>query len=464
MKKLFAVALGVLFLLGSLLRLWNYWYFPVGGETQDEVAWSLLGSSLVQTGKPVSWSYFAGYEKFGELRASDDAVFPLVAPVLDHPPLFALLPGMTLTLLGEAWNVIPSLKVVRLPVVLLSVVNLALFFYWQKRRKITENEKVVALILFATLPAVVFLSRMVVAENLLVTGLLAGMILQTFQKGNWRRWAWFLLLALFPMTKVAGIPLALGFVTSFWVHRAQKENKKLWLWALAGLSMGVFSWFVFSASYDWGLFIQVQTQQAQRDTGLLTLLSSQIMSMVLVEKVFVDPWLFISWASACIWFSQKRMDQESQSISLIFLAQVAFLFLSVGEHTVHGWYRIPLWPLFTVMIAQWFTRIGKDASWFSFTWLWLILGALVRLCLFPVLGSQIYEWQALLGKIWLSFAGFFVFCGVASISKETEMRTWKGIVITSLILLIVLHTAIIVNIKHKDYWQDALYWEQGIRS
>jgi hypothetical protein len=463
-KRSFLALFVILCLFGAFLRSWNFWYFPVGGETQDEMAWSLLGSSLVQTGRPVSWSYFAGYEKVGELSAGENgAVFPLVAPALDHPPLFSLIPGVTLSILGKSWDQLPSLKLVRAPMVVLAVINLMLFAFWQWRRGVSVNEKGLALLLFATLPAVVFLSRLVVAENLLVSVLLVGLTLLTFAKEHWRKYAWFVLLASLPLIKVAGIPVALGFITVLWLQRAEKNNKGLWLWASGGLLAGILGWIGYSAFYDLGLFLQVQSQQAARDTGLLTLISSQLLSFTLVEKVFADPWLVISWVSAFVWFSQKEQSTEDRTVSLLFMSQTAFLFLSVGEHTVHGWYRIPLWPLFTVMLARWISEIWERRNWLSLAWLWLWMASLLRLTVFQIFDNLMFTWQSMLSKLWLLIAGGFVGASLIEMKKKLSDKVWLWMALAGFFVLIVCHTAIIMRIEHQRYWEDVLYWEQGLR-
>lgn len=464
MKRGFWAITVALCLFGIFLRAWNFWYFPVGGETQDEMAWSLLGSSITQTGRPVSWSYFAGYEKIGELNAGPNgAVFPLVAPALDHPPLFSLIPGLTLTLLGEKWDQLPSLKLVRAPMILLAALNLVLFAAWQWRRGVNPNEKVLALLLFATLPAVVFLSRLVVAENLLVTVLLAGLLALSFLKGTWRSHVWFALMAFLPLIKVSGLAIALGFITILWLRRKEKNQTALWRWALAGLIAGVAAWFAYAGYFNFGLFWQVQSQQAARDTGLLTLISSQLLSFTLVEKVFLDPWLVLGWISAFIWFSQKENSGENREISLLFLVQIAFIFVSVGEHTVHGWYRIPLWPLFAVMLSRWFYDIWERRSWLSLAWIWLWLASLLRLAVFHLFDNAMFTLQSILSKVWLLISGSFVAASLVQLPKKMNEKFWLALGVAGCLILLLCHTAIIMRIEHQRYWEDVLYWEQGLR-
>jgi len=63
--KIKEILLFTLILLAAFfLRVWQYYDFPIGGETADESAWTLLGASLIQERVPTSWSYFLPYENY----------------------------------------------------------------------------------------------------------------------------------------------------------------------------------------------------------------------------------------------------------------------------------------------------------------------------------------------------------------------------------------------------------------
>ncbi|HEX9817670.1 MAG TPA: glycosyltransferase family 39 protein, partial [Patescibacteria group bacterium] len=156
------------------LRWWNYAYFPVGGETADEYAWTMLGASLIQEGAPASWSYFSAYENYRYVEGIFDA--PIVRPALDHPPLFSLLPGAAHSI-KSFWLDSPSLKVIRAPLVILGAVNVGIFWLVCRQIFTKKSWAIVGSILFMTIPSLVFGSRLVVAENLLVTWILLALLL-----------------------------------------------------------------------------------------------------------------------------------------------------------------------------------------------------------------------------------------------------------------------------------------------
>ncbi len=453
----------VLFLLGSVLRVWKYWEFPVAGETQDEVAWSLLGSSLLQTGQPVSWSYFQGYQVlkivnqgFGEVR--------LVAPALDHPPLFSLIPGTALTLLGKSWEAWPSMKVVRFPMVVLSLMNMALFFFWMHRTNLSRYGKFVAAMLFATIPSFVFLSRLVVSENLLVTWMLLLLIGSTVQK-HWKPWYWCVLLLAVPLTKISGGAIGAAVVGWLWMERRER-GREFW-WALAGLTGGFFLWMLYAAAFDLSLFWHVQMQQSQRDTGFLTLFTSQLFAPTLVEKVFADYWITLGWMTSLAWIAVKGADKKWSSmdrlVAYLFVAQFAFMALSVGEHTVHGWYRIPFLPLFAYFFGSLWQIIADKRSWFGAGVMFLMLSFVWRLSLWMSFGKEMYHWQNTLNRVWLLVVGSFVGIETLHISEKYQRWIWHSVVGSLTALLVVAHVITVINMNQDRYWQDELYLEQGLR-
>lgn len=451
------------FLLGSFLRAWQYWAFPVAGETQDEVAWSLLGSSLLQTGQPVSWSYFKGYtvlkivdQGFGEVK--------LVAPALDHPPLFSLLPGSILTILGKSWEAWPSMKVIRFPVVLLSLLNLGLFYYWLFRTNLASSGKVLAALIFTTAPSFVFLSRLVVSENLLVTWVLC-IVIASNVKRRWKSWFWGLLLFVLPLTKISGGAIGAAVVGWLWMER-DTRGKEFW-WALAGLAGGFLGWMVYAAAFDISLFWHVQLQQSQRDTGFLTLFSSQFFAPTLVEKVFSDFWISLGWFAGFAWVAQQvigaKISKTDRLILYLFLAQLAFIALSVGEHTVHGWYRIPFLPLFAYFFGALWQSIHDRRSWLGMAFSFLLISFVWRLGLWTVLGTEMYAWQNVLNRVWLLIAGAVAGVETLKVSARTERFIWGAVIGFVGVLLLITHGVIITSITQDTYWQDELYLEQGLR-
>ena len=466
MKKIFKqtqiLVLFLLIILGGTLRLWKYEYFPVAGETQDEVAWTILGSSLLQTGTPISWSYFKGYEVIETITFRENQ-FQLVKPALDHPPLFSLIPGFMQTITGHNWKEIPSIKLVRLPMVLLSICNLVLFAWWLQRVVRDSVHKWLSVAVAATAPSVVFLSRLVVSENLLITWMLVILLLQSTNLKGWKRWAWFAAHAALPLTKISGLAIAAGSIAWSYVHG--KGRQWLW-WSLGGTVIGVGLLLLYVSWYDLSLFIAIQTQQAERNTGLLTLFSSWWWSNTLVERVFADTWNQIGLLSLLVLSflatTAKQAKNKTHSLVLfLFVAQFAFYLLSVGETTVHGWYRIVFWPLWAYAFG-WLVNYAwqeKNHWWLSLSW--LLLGAQIRLGLVFALGISFYQYQSVLAKIWLLFAGVSLGSVILFKKQKAKLQLVLGILLSIIVLLA--HGATVLQIQHELFWKDALYLEQGIQ-
>lgn len=446
-----------LVLLGSGLRVWRYWEFPIAGETQDEAAWTMLGSSLLQTGRPTSWSYFGGYETLEVIERGADK-FRLVRPALDHPPLFGLVPGLAQTLTGQAWRETPSIKLVRFPLIALGIFNLALFAYWLYRLPggaLSTLGRLVALGIFATAPSLVFLSRLVVSENLLVTWILLLLIAAE----RWRsldRWLAALALVALPLTKISGLAVSAGFIWSAWLL-----EPKLRRWVVLSAALGGVLLLLYVVAIDWRLFLTVQSQQAQRATGWLTIFTSQLWKPTMVDKVTGDVWVSLGFLAAFAWLLRPVKQAAQRRLSILFLAQLAFIALSVGEHTFHGWYRIVLFPFFAYFLGFFGARIWENRQTVGLALAWILAMPVFRLGLLSLLGPAMHDWQNLGSKLALGLAGSSVVSD--GLPDKWRRRAWYGL--GALLVLALLSSNILAVIFWRDqtYWQDALYLEQGIR-
>lgn len=452
----------LLVVLGSGLRLWKIGYFPLIGATQDEVAWTLLGTSLLQLGVPISWSHFAGYQVIETLVQGGNQ-FPLVKPVLDHPPLFSLIPGLTNTILGGVWNQIPNIRAMRLPMVGLSTLNLGLFVYWLRRQKLPSLWLIVSAVIAATAPSIVFLSRLVVSENLLVTWLLLALILAQIKEwNNWQKWLLLLVQFALPLTKVSGLAIWAGSVAWGW----SQEKKQFTRWSLLGGMLGLISALVYFGVYDWRLFLEVQLQQSQRTTGLLTLFSTWLWQEVLVKEVLLDIWNWVGVLGVIILaFAWPQFKSERRPvISLVlwlFIAQLAFYLISVGEHTFHGWYKIPFWPLWSFAIGWLVWQIYLQKNIFLAVWLGLISLAQIRLGLIFV-SKVFYQWQGSVNKLLLLLIGSMLL-GYLFPKQKRWQQGWLWIGGLLLVLVVLSHCSTIFLIEHESFWQEALYFKQGIK-
>lgn len=462
----YTAVLIIFFLVGVFLRWYNFADFPVFGETRDEVAWTMQGASLIQTGIPQSWSYFASYENAREVILAG-ASYRLVTPSVDHPPLFGLIPGFFSTVQGAAWDEMPSVVAFRLPQIAISVFNLGLFIGVARRWFGESVAGLVAVGSFALTPSWIFLQRLAVSETLLLTWILLLLLAVTWSKSSRWTWAGAVALVALPLTKVSGLAVVAGGIVAQWSLPVTQRFRN---WLGAGV-VGILSVLAYFSWVDWSLFLSVQSEQAQRDTGFLTFFSTQVWSESLVVQAFADPWItlgfFVCLGVICVSDPKKlglKVDQTAwNTFRAIFLAQLAFLLISVGETTVHGWYKIVFFPFFALgfgMLGEW---LWKTRSLFGLAVVGILLSLVVRQGLWYLLGTDLYELQSGLSKFWLSFCGIFV------VAEFMLHETWKQRVfkIGSLVLfgIVVLSSiSTVVNLTQEKYWQDASYLETGLRS
>lgn len=447
MKNKHAWLVALIVVLGVVLRLWNFWLFPVIGESQDETAWIKAGHSLLTTGIPISWSHFGGYES-NEKIVTNRGEFNIVRPWLDHPPVFALLAGLPETFFGKGEE-LPSLKLGRVVAIGIAFVNLLLFFFATKKH-LTPSHRLWSLALFALLPPLVWLQRMVMAEQLLVTWMMAIWLAFDFKNAKLKFWLLFLFAALLPLTKVTGIAVAAGY----FAYGIVVKNKTYWQPLLLGLIMGVLLWLVYAAYYDWNLFISIQSQQGARDVGLLTLFSAFWWPQTLVAKTVTDPWWLLGWVALVYSLanpSQREKEWKTRA-GIVILAMLGMHLMSVGENTVHGWYRLPYWPFLAMAIAY-----VIDVAVSSRKWLWWSIALML---LMPSWRHGImvffgHDWLFSHQAILVRAAGVFIMAGVAAELWLSRNPRWlwyiSWVAIISITLLAFVSSASLTEVP---YWRD----------
>jgi 4-amino-4-deoxy-L-arabinose transferase-like glycosyltransferase len=428
-------------LLGFVLRFFNYAYFPIGGETADESAWAFLGSSIIQEGQPTSWSYFAAYEKANifELRENEA---PLVRPALDHPPLFSLLPGLAHSLKNN-WDSFPSIKLIRFPMIILGTINVGLLFiladkYFKKKRWVYLTS-----LIYATAPSFVFASRLVVAENLLVTWTLLALILLRPEKWKFRYLLLLLVGVLAVMTKVSGIVIPI----SIFAYGLAIKDKKAIMSGLWGLIAGIALFALWGAFFNWQLFIDILLGQSGRDIGLATLHNRFFLHPGIIEKIFFDGWIIFGLIASFISLYKNKKTFLALNIFLIF--NLLFILATSGENTYHGWYDYMLYPLFVVAIVDNLKRIFKKENYKIFGLMWIVLLPLFRVA--SVHGGW-FEQIPSVGIRLVMVLGFVPY-GLSLIAPKVSKKQ------INIFMWILIGTLILTNIYVITVFTQESYWE-----
>jgi hypothetical protein len=444
MKK--KILLFLLFALGGLIfRIFQYYLFPVYGETYDETAWAHLGASLIQERVPSSWSFFDVYED-GYIYKESVYQAPIVRPVFDPPPLFSFIPGIAHSLKTN-WINPPSVKVIRLPLVLLGSINVGLF--WLLADKFFKDKKwsILTSILFMTIPTLVFSSRLVVAENLLVTWTILSFLAILNLKKEWSLKVIFFLSAAAVLTKVSGviIPvsfLAIGFLRKDW---------KLFKTSLFGMLLGAGFFALYGAVYDWGLFVKLLLTQSNRDLSLVTLQNRLFLNPTVSGHIFFDGWKILGLFSLVFILSKKK--KEHFFIKVFSLISLVFILFTVGGTTFHGWYDFVLWPVLIISIGVLLKEIYEKELFLFSGLVWLLLLPLIQL-----LGASTKTALSLWTMRGIVSVGFlpilFNSLGWKKLSKKS--------LFVLLAILVIINILVIFSLDMFDYWDYVIFFEEGV--
>lgn len=444
-KELILAALIVSLALG--LRLNRYWDFPVGGETQDETAWAFLGASLIETGQPTSWSFFSPYRPnyiFGER----ENIAPLVRPALDHPPLFSLLPGAAHALKTN-WQEFPSIKVIRLPLVFLGAFNVALLMMVASRLFDDKKWIYLAGLIYGVAPSFVFSSRLVVAENLIVTWTLLALLTLTLAKWRWQTWSLVIISVLAVLTKVSGVVIPAG-IFIYGLASQDKQVRKAGLW---GGVLGVMSFVIYGAFFNFGLFFEILKSQAGRDLGWSTLQNRFFLHADIVEKIFFDGWILLGLFAGAMLLWQK--SSRFLALNILLILNLFFILLTSGEQTFHGWYDFSLYPLLVLALAEMFREIFGQKKWLLFSFGWLMLLPVLRLA--GVHGHW-YQDLSSLGIRLVSMLGFLPFFFSLFKGKKLNQEHRLAWFLLGLLLTVSVYAVLVFN--QTAYWEEHQFFRE----
>jgi len=427
----------VILIVGLSLRSYRYAEFPIAGETADEVAWTMLGASIIQEGQPTSWSYFGSYKDF-IYQDNGEGKAPWVRPTVDHPPLFSLIPGFLHTF-KNSWDQIPSMKLIRFPLVIIGTLNVLLLYL--VAQKIFREKKIVylATLIYAVVPTFVLSSRLVVAENLLTTWMLLAIYLVK-SKLKYRNLFLILVSIAAILSKVSGLIIPLGIILYGW----QSQSKKILTSGLVGFLLGEGSYLFYGALLNWQLFLEVNLSQAGRDLGLATLTNRLFLHPTIVAKTFFDGWIILGLLAVVAWFLVE--PKKYLIIKIYTVLWLAFIAATAGEQTFHGWYDYPLYPLLALS-AAWFIHYLITRKMYWLVWLsWLLVLPTIRLAL--VFSNQYINVSNLIMRGIMGLGALPL--GFSFIKKEKLAQ--KSMIVLGGVLLV---AAIVVTltINDRSYWE-----------
>ncbi len=377
MKYFKIAAFLFVFLFTFILRAHNYEKVPTPAHLDEQLyAWS--GINLVERGVPISWStldypkraeVFKGVMSYG--GGDPKAGVTLYKPWLDEPPLFSYMVGYSAHAFGADRNgFIPS-SYIRFPVIFVSTITSIMVFlvgalvsgFWMG---------LFAMLLYGTVPLMVFASRTAMPENLIALLLMTSIyLLLRYQK---KASFWYLasipvLAGLAGLAKPTGYfiaPLAIFFV---WYkdYVGKKTNlkrlivKSLYILLLTLPFVAAYIWYGYH--FDKEIFRIITTIQGSRPVGFGNL-AWQLISPSYGTNVLKDSWFIFCLLSGGFYLLRPKKGL-AKLISFSLIYWLAVVILSGGEGDLLAWYRFPYYPLLAICGAWGITYLYKKANFLS---------------------------------------------------------------------------------------------------
>lgn len=325
-----------------LLRLFRVADAPLFTDNLDEIQFTWAGLNLIQHGDPITWSFYPGYPAYTAYPAFGVTV-PVVHHWLDHPPLFSLLMGGWVWLLGVRDMTGFTATQVRMIPVLCSTLTVPLV-HLLGRRFIGPAAAMVGALLLATAPGAVLLGRQAEPESVQAVLLLAALLLalRTIdgRGGPWTTAALLAISVTAPLLKVSGI--AIPGVCA--VILAAKGQWRVAAGMVGAGTAGLLLFAVYGALVDWPLFLRIWAVQAGNRIGVMSGFDF-ITAMAGVNRRLRDGWWLLGWIGLGLLVAGRGGRRELFLVWPAAAYAVVMLVLA-GERQVeqYGWYRVIIYP------------------------------------------------------------------------------------------------------------------------
>ena len=353
-------------------RLYHLDLAPARSLTEDEYAWTWSGMTLIQRGTPEAWSMLTAYLPVRRNIEWRGHRYRMVKPWLDHPPLYALYAGGWMLALGQRDMFEVDLWQMRLGSLLLDAVCFVLLSL-VLRRLLPTAEILVALLLYAVMPAIVLHQRLVICENMyvpLTLGILLLLLQQSREFARARALAIFALCAALPLLKVAALTSSVFLLLWALIDGAPRER---WISAGTialgtGTGLGVYLWY--AQHVDANLFWEVMTNQQDRWKGFAGM-EALLFTPRLVNQGLRDLLAVLGCVLALASLTLPRMAAWGLAV----LAYTACMAFFMDQERVYGWYFLPLYPWFCTALGVAIVHasrqrvLGLSLLWCTVAWL-----------------------------------------------------------------------------------------------
>ncbi len=389
--------LGLILILGLLLRNHNLYTWPRLGATFDEYAWTWLGINLIQNHVPISWSRLPAYTDQKSITYQK-VPFVISKPYLEHPPVFGLVAGGFALLSGAKDMYHVDLQHIRGLALLLGVLSIFILYFFAAE---VYDYKIGLLssLIYAVVPTVAVGSRLVQNENFFIPFFLLSLFLISkfinTGKSKYRNLA-AIVCGILALAKVPWLAAALAIVLILFYLRKYKDTGKF-----LAIVVPIFLLFiVYGIYFDAKLFIALMSFQLQRYDLTFNSIFALFTSPYLADRFTIDGWVYFGWF-ATVLLAVKDFKKNFM-ILLPFLAYFAVFIFAIPNEPSHGWYRYPFYPFMVVSTAL-FLKEDFNKN-YLLTFLFLI---------FTVLSMLQLSWAQSVGFSFIVFRSFLVLFGIS---------------------------------------------------
>lgn len=401
-SRAFLLLLTLITAFGLFLRLIGYDKVPPPDEAFDEVHYAWGGATWIKEGTPRSWSNFASYANF-EYIEKYGIRWRIVSPLIEKPPLYFLLSGITTVASQDEDIFSVSHSTIRILPIILSIFTI--FLTGLLASRIFGNRiGLISALIYATVPTIVLANRMSVTENLIAPLALLALVLTYDFKNRLAQSKLFFLgiiSILAFLTKQIGISVAASLI---FIFLNLKQTKYAVVIGLFGF-WGVIIYLLFGAYFDWDLFLSLQKDVRVGHTlsGLPEMVSSIFRFPTIGPKnhPFLDGAVlagYILLFSAPLWILKEKNEKFLKHLLLIFPFTYLLLLVlgqsGAGAFTFFGWYLYPLFPFLVIVLAKFFWDFYKKPQLLTLILLQVIIGSsIIRFIFITVPRQYQYLWQ-----------------------------------------------------------------------
>ena len=401
-NKTFLILLVLITIFGLFLRLIDYDKVPPPDEAFDEVHYAWGGATWIREGTPRSWSNFASYTNF-EYIERYGIRWRVVSPLIEKPPLYFLLSGLTVIVSGidDVFSV--SHSIIRILPISLSVPSIFLTGLFAS--KIFGNQVgLLSAIIYTTVPTIILANRMSVTENLITPFALLAFVIIARLKNRFSQSALLLLgiiSTLAFLTKQIGVSIAASIILIFLKLKLTKNAFVIGLFGFLGIAI----YFLIGAYYDWDLFLSLQKDVRIGHTlsGLPEMAGAIFRFPGIGPKnhPFLDGAIlagYILLFSSPLWILKEEKENFLKNLLLI-SPFIYLLLLVIGQSgadpfTFFGWYLYPLFPFLAIVLAKFLWDFYKKPQLLSLILLNIIIGSsIIRFIFITVPRQYQYLWQ-----------------------------------------------------------------------